>query len=104
MPATCFTGLPRSAGVIAQRCLVSLQGLSEAWFALRALLAVRSELCAAEGCKCMHRRAARRLAPVFALLRRARASLLVSYTTLACVLQPPQQRSMQGEGKPRARK
>ena len=65
MPATCFTGLPRSAGVIAQRCLVSLQGLSEAWFALRALLAVRSELCAAEGCKCMHRRAARRLVPVF---------------------------------------
>ena len=31
MPATCFNRLPRSAGVIAQRCLLSLQPLSEAW-------------------------------------------------------------------------
>ena len=31
MPATCFSGLLRSAGVIAQRCLLSLQPLSEAW-------------------------------------------------------------------------
>ena len=77
MPATCFTGLPRSAGVIAQRCLVSLQGLSEAWFALRALSAVRSELCAPEGYKCMHRRAARRLAPVFAALRCSSLACLV---------------------------
>ena len=69
MPATCFKRLPPSAGVIAQRCLLSLQPLSEAWFALRALAAVRSELCAPEGYKCMHRRAARRLAPVFTALR-----------------------------------
>ena len=33
MPATCFSGLPRGAGVIAQRCRLSLQGLSEAWCA-----------------------------------------------------------------------
>ena len=31
MPATCFDGLPRSAGAIAQRCRLSLQPLSEAW-------------------------------------------------------------------------
>ena len=31
MPATCFKRLPPSAGVIAQRCLLSLQPLSEAW-------------------------------------------------------------------------
>ena len=31
MPATCFSGLPRSAGVMAQRCCLSLQPLSEAW-------------------------------------------------------------------------
>ena len=46
MPATCFNCLPRGAGAIAQRCRLSLQGLSEAWLALRALSAVRSELCA----------------------------------------------------------
>ena len=69
MPATYFNCLPRGAGAIAQRCRLSLQGLSEAWFALRALSAVRSELCAPEGYKCMHRRDARRLAPVFAALR-----------------------------------
>ena len=69
MPATCFNRLLRSAGVIAQRCVLSLQGLSETWLALRALSAVRSELCAPEGYKCMHRRAARVLAPVFAALR-----------------------------------
>ena len=84
MPATCFDGLPRSAGVIAQRCRLSLQPLSEAWLALRALSAVRSELCAPEGYKCMHRRAARVLAPVFAALLRCRACfLLVSYMPLA---------------------
>ena len=31
MPATCFNRLPRGAGVIAQRCRLSLQGLSETW-------------------------------------------------------------------------
>ena len=41
MPATCFTGLPRGAGAIAQRWLLCLQGLSEAWlrYALPALAA-----------------------------------------------------------------
>ena len=68
MPATCFNRLPRGAGAIAQHCRLSLQGLSETWLALRALSAVRSELCAPEGYKCMHRRAARRLA-LFAALR-----------------------------------
>ena len=29
MPATCFNCLPRGAGAIAQRCRLSLQGLSE---------------------------------------------------------------------------
>ena len=83
MPATCFTVLPRGAGAIAQRCRLSLQGLSEAWFALRALSAVRSELCAPEDYKCMHRRAARRLAPVFAAALLEPACLLVSYMPLA---------------------
>ena len=69
MPATCFDASPSAQAVIAQRCVLSLQPLSEAWLALRALSAVRSELCAPEGYKCMHRRAARRLAPVFAALR-----------------------------------
>ena len=49
MPATCFNRLPRGAGAIAQRCRLSLQGLSETWCVLRALSAVRSELCAPEG-------------------------------------------------------
>ena len=83
MPATCFNRLPRGAGAIAQRCRLSLQGLSEAWFVLRALSAVRSEWCAPEGYKCMHRRAARVLAPVFAALRCEPACLLVSYRPLA---------------------
>ena len=83
MPATCFSVFSRSAGVIAQRCRLSLQPLSEAWFALRALSAVRSEWCAPEGYKCMHRRAARVLAPVFAALRLLEAGLLVSYMPLA---------------------
>ena len=56
MPATCFKRLPRSVGVMAQRYCLSLQGLSETWLALRALSGVRSELCAPEGYKCMHRR------------------------------------------------
>ena len=80
MPATCFSGPPRGAGVVAQRCRLSLQGLSEAWFALRALSAVRSELCAPEGYKCMHRQTARRLAPVFAPCAAEPACLLVSYS------------------------
>ena len=66
MPATLFDASPSAQAVIAQRCVLSLQGLSQAWLALRALSAVRSEWCAPEGYKCMHRRAARRLAPVFA--------------------------------------
>jgi hypothetical protein len=63
-----------------------LQPLSEAWFALRALSAVRSEWCAPEGYKCMHRRAARVLAPVFTALRLLGprlATMLVSYMPLA---------------------
>ena len=49
MPATCFNRLPRSAGVIAQRCLLSLQGLSEAWFATARVPASRSDLYALVG-------------------------------------------------------
>ena len=83
MPATCFSRFSRSAGVIAQRCVLSLQPLSVAWLALRALSAVRSELCAPEDYKCMHRRTARRLAPVFAAALLEPACLLVSYMPLA---------------------
>ena len=49
MPATCFIGLPRSAGAIAQRCRLSLQPLSEAWFATARVPAVRSDLYALVG-------------------------------------------------------
>ena len=49
MPATCFVASPSAQAVIAQRCCLSLQPLSEAWLALRALSAVRSELCALVG-------------------------------------------------------
>ena len=56
MPATCFKRLPPSAGVIAQRCRLSLQPLSEAWFALRARSSVSQRLVCTGGLKCMHRR------------------------------------------------
>ena len=83
MPATCFDGLPRSAGVIAQRCRLSLQPLSEAWFALRALSAVRSELCAPEGYKCMHSVPHGTGAGVYGAALARAAGLLVSYMPLA---------------------
>ena len=84
MPATCFRGLPRSAGVVAAALACELAAALRAWFALRALSVVRSELCAPEGYECMHRRAARRLAPVLALLRcSSPGCLLVSYMPLA---------------------
>ena len=44
---------------------------------------VRGDLYALVGYKCMHRRAARRLAPVFALRCSSLAGLLVSYMPLA---------------------
>ena len=72
MPATCFRGLPRSAGVVAAALACELAAALRAWFALRALSVVRSELCAPEGYECMHRRAARRLAPVSLCAARAR--------------------------------
>ena len=65
MPATCFNTLPRSAGVIAQRCRLSLQGLSERWLRCARFPAFRSGLYARVRYKCMHRRTARRLAPTF---------------------------------------
>ena len=49
MPATCFTGLPRSAAVIAQRCRLSLQPLSEAWFATARAESVAADLYALVG-------------------------------------------------------
>ena len=49
MPATCFSGLPRGAGVIAQRCRLSLQGLSETWCATARVPAFRSDLYALVG-------------------------------------------------------
>ena len=88
--------------MIAQRCVLSLQPLSVAWLALRALSAVRSELCAPEDYKCMHRRTARRLAPVFAAALLEPACLLVSYMPLA--LERSAAKRKQGDGKPRPRK
>ena len=83
MPATCFNRLPPSAGVIAQRCLLSLQPLSEAW-----LRYARFQPFAAS---CMHRRATNACTGVpHGVWRRwlrhcaARAcGLLVSYMPLA---------------------
>ena len=49
MPATCFSGLPRGAGVVAQRCRLSLQPLSEAWLRYGASQRFRSDLYALVG-------------------------------------------------------
>ena len=49
MPATCFNRLPRSAGAVAQRCRLSLQGLSETWLRYGARPSVRSDLYALVG-------------------------------------------------------
>ena len=84
MPATCFDGPPRGAGVSAAALAPELAAALRGVVCYRAVSAVRSELCAPEGYKCMHRRAARRLAPVFAALRcSSLLGLLVSYMPLA---------------------
>ena len=49
MPATCFNCLPRGAGAIAQRCRLSLQGLSETWLRYGVRPAFRSDLYALVG-------------------------------------------------------
>ena len=93
MPATCFNRLLRGAGVIAQRCRLSLQGLSEAW-----LRYARFQPFAAS---CAHRRATNAstacrtaLAPVFTALRLLEpAGLLVSYMPLARLERKAQSRA-----------
>ena len=82
MPATCFNRLPLGAGAIAQRCRLSLQGLSEAWLRYGVRPALRSDLCALVGYKC-NLQAYAHAAGVGVLHCAALESLLVSNTTLA---------------------
>ena len=66
MPATCFHRPPRSAGVIAAALACELAAALRGGLRYARFPAFRSDLHALVGYKCMHRRAARRLAPVFA--------------------------------------
>ena len=93
MPATCFTGLPRSAAVIVQRWPLSLQGLSERWSRYPASQPFAAACALLGGLNGSHSHAHGCWRRRFAQLRRARASLLVSYTTLACVLTARPQKS-----------
>ena len=52
MPATCFNSLPLGAGAIAQRCRLSLQGLSETWLRYGVRPARRSRPYCSGGLKC----------------------------------------------------
>ena len=93
MPATCFSGPPRSAAVIAQRCRLSLQPLSEAWFATARVPAFSQRLVCTGGLKCSAGARARLLAPAFVAPRRlARASAsktLASWAGCFAALHPP---------------
>ena len=93
MPATCFAGLPRSAGVIAAALACELAGALRGGLRYARFPAFRSDLYALVGYKCMHRRAATRLAPPLAPLR-ARACLLASVLLDAST--PRAQRSRKG--------
>ena len=100
MPATCFR---RVAGASRLRLAGELAPLSERWCATACVQTVRSDLYALVGYKCMHRRAARRLAPVFAtaLLEPSR---LPSVLHAASTTRVQPQSSKQGDVQPRTRK